>query len=118
MKRRMATPTQCPDCSHEIAPGAPYCQNCGTKITGNAAAVTREIEMPTVAVFCSIMAWLSIAGGGLMMVAAIAESGFNKPDQTGLFIAGVGAVVCSIILLALARGITLLAQIAHNTRKS
>lgn len=74
-----------------------------------------KVEMPTVAVFCSIVAWLSIGAGAFMVVIAIADSGFNKPDQTGLFASGMAVIFFSGVWFALARIVTLPAQIAHNT---
>ena len=74
-----------------------------------------NIEMPAVAVFCTILAWLSIVFSVLMIIFVIANGSKAAPDTVSFVLQAIAIGVSSIIWFIAARMITLLAQIAHNT---
>jgi hypothetical protein len=79
----------------------------------------KESRSPTewVAVFCSILACLSIVFGALMIAFVIANASKPAPDTVSFVLEAIGICFSSIIWFIAARLITLLAQIAHNTRR-
>jgi len=73
--------------------------------------------MPAVAVFCTILAWFSIILGVFMIAFIIKNASKVALDPTSFVLEAIAICLSSIIWFIAAHLITLLAQIAHNTRR-
>ena len=76
-----------------------------------------KTQTPTVAVFCVVLGWLALVFGALMIAFAIGHASNPAPDTASFVLEAIGICFSSIIWFIAARVITLLAQIAHNTRR-
>ena len=76
-----------------------------------------KTQTPTVAVFCVVLGWLALIFGALMIAFVIANASKPAPDTMSFVLEAIGICFSSIIWFIAARVITLLAQIAHNTRR-
>jgi hypothetical protein len=77
------------------------------------------MKTPFVAQVCTVLAWLALIGGAISLVGGISDSMNPHVPGGGAVSIYVGIVLlfnCPIWFLG-ARAITLLAQIAANTRK-
>jgi len=74
-----------------------------------------KMEMPLVAALCFSIAWFSIIFSMAMIAIAIASH--PAPDALSFIVTAVAILSSSVIWFVLARALTLLAQIAHNTRR-
>jgi hypothetical protein len=80
--------------------------------------LSEKIEMPVVAIFCTGLAWLGLGGGMLLFYAGISDSvNPHVGGGSGEMASGGALFFSSIVWFIAARVITLLAQIACNTRR-
>jgi hypothetical protein len=105
----------CTSCGQPVPSGESSCPNCGRKIKDFVATTKASIETPSVASFCNIIGCLAIIAGGLLLFVALVNTG--APDFGSGLPVELSLVFSSVLWFVAARGITLLAQIAHNTRR-
>jgi hypothetical protein len=73
--------------------------------------------MPPVAVCCYALGVLSIIFSALMIAFAISNAAHPAPDTLSFVLTAAAIGFGSIVWFVVGRAITLLAQIAHNTRR-
>lgn len=111
---------KCAGCGKEIPADSFECPNCGRKRKWvGAAPASAPVKTPFIAHVCSVLGGLALFGGALALVGGISDS--MNPHVMG---GGAGSMYVGFVLLlscpawfVAARVITLLAEIAANTRK-
>jgi hypothetical protein len=117
MNQEMKVAEKCSSCGQPIPDAEPACPNCGRKRrTPITVPSWPAAKKPLVAQFCTALAWIAIIPGSLLLIAGIGDFMSNHPAAVGEATAGGALIFSPMIWFVAARVITLLAQIAHNTR--
>ena len=74
-----------------------------------------QLKESAVSVFCGVIGGLSALAG--VLVFAIAIFSLSTPGAPSAAFIGLGAMLSSVLWFAIGKAITLLNEIAHNTRK-
>ena len=117
MNQEMNVAEKCSSCGQPIPETELNCPNCGRKRKNPVqASIQTRMKKPLVAQFCTALAWIAIIPGLMLLVSGIGDSMSNHPAATGETGAGGALLVSATFWFVAARAITLLAEIAHNTR--
>jgi predicted nucleic acid-binding Zn ribbon protein len=118
MKESLASREKCSSCGQPIPDDEASCPNCGRKRKTPVTALAYPIAAkPIVAQFCTAFAWLALIFGPMDICAGIFDSASGLGAGLQIYV-GVFSLLASLVLFAVSRGITLLAQIERNTRRS
>ena len=83
--------------------------------TSPMSSQTHKVPMPGIGMICVAIGVISLLLGGFLFVGGLYDSANPHVNSAGEVQGGLALLLSSVLWFAIARGLTLLAQIAHNT---